>query len=364
MRIGVDRRLIEDVMPIEAISAIAAKEKSYGKHPVSLVHYWPARRPPTACRAAIYAALVAAPQSDGERSAAARFLEQLAAFDVDADVLDCARESILSNNDGIEPKVLDMFSGGGAISLEATRLGCDSYALDYNPVAHIIELCTLRYPQKFGAKLAEEVERAGASVVERLRADIGDLYPEIQAQSNQGSGSRDVWGSTEAHGSVQVMAYIWARTVPCCKPGCRAIVPLVRQSWLRKKPGDLIVARPKLSSDERGIEWEIARGTDPCQFASPLHEQTGAGEAVCLLCSTPLTTTYVKERAIEGMMKDSLAAVVTAASRSREYHAPCVLRGGLDDAALSDRLVKAIGGSNTAYPGELLQGKLRDQLPG
>ncbi len=98
------------------------------------------------------------------------------------------------------PHVLDMFAGGGAIPLEALRLGCEAYALDLNPVAHIIQLCTLVYPQKFGKPdpkargmtgpkndkgestwggLAEEVRYWGNWVLEKVRAEIGDLYPPI-----------------------------------------------------------------------------------------------------------------------------------------------------------------------------------------
>ena len=77
------------------------------------------------------------------------------------------------------PKVLDMFAGGGAIPLEALQLGCEAYAIELNPVAHIIELCTLVYPQKYGKKLAEEVEKWGNWVIENVRAEIGDLYPGI-----------------------------------------------------------------------------------------------------------------------------------------------------------------------------------------
>jgi len=78
------------------------------------------------------------------------------------------------------PKVLDMFAGGGAIPLEALRLGCETYAIDLNPVAHIIELCTLVYPQKYGQKLADEVTQWGNWVITQVRAEIGDLYPNIK----------------------------------------------------------------------------------------------------------------------------------------------------------------------------------------
>jgi len=78
------------------------------------------------------------------------------------------------------PKVLDIFAGGGAIPLEALRLGCETYAIDLNPVAHIIEICTLVYPQKYGKKLADEVEKWGNWVIENVRAEIGDLYPHVK----------------------------------------------------------------------------------------------------------------------------------------------------------------------------------------
>ena len=98
------------------------------------------------------------------------------------------------------PRILDMFAGGGAIPLEALRLGCETYAMDLNPVAYIIELCTLVYPQKYGKPdlnargmtgpknekgqttwggLANEVRYWGNWVFQKVRIEIGDLYPLI-----------------------------------------------------------------------------------------------------------------------------------------------------------------------------------------
>jgi len=197
-----DRRLIEDYLPIEAISKEASREKSVRKGHISTLHLWWARRPLVACRAAVYGALVPAsrfvPENGPDnkkqslgRANAAKFVERLCKYPGEPRVIQQAQEHILEahaerltaelaeaaktgrwpgwveefkwpkdkpmvTREDIEagraprPRVLDMFAGGGAIPLEALRLGCEAYALDLNPVAHIIELCTLVYPQKYG----------------------------------------------------------------------------------------------------------------------------------------------------------------------------------------------------------------------
>ena len=175
-----DRRLIEDYLPLDDLNAVASKEKLHPRRYVELIHDWPARRPITASRAAIYAALVAAPASDDERGEAASFVKRLAAFKIDSGIVGDAAARIRKAHGGRAPKVLDPFAGGGAIPLEAARLGCESHAVDYNPVAHLIELCTLVYPQKFGPTLADDFERWSRVVLERMRQDVGDLYPPVQ----------------------------------------------------------------------------------------------------------------------------------------------------------------------------------------
>src|SRR5947209_842168 len=176
-----DKRLIEDYLPIVAISAEASREKSVRKGHISTLHLWWARRPLVACRAAVYGALVPANRfvpngaTDEKkkslgRANAAKFITSLCEYPGDPKVIAEAQRHILEahaerltketgkpvavadieEGRAPRPKVLDMFAGGGAIPLEALRLGCEAYALDLNPVAHIIQLCTLVYPQKFG----------------------------------------------------------------------------------------------------------------------------------------------------------------------------------------------------------------------
>lgn len=169
-----DRRLIEDFLPVAAISYEATREKLLRRrdYHISMLHLWWARRPLAAARAAVYAALV--PSSDGiDAEQTSKEFTALCAWGGPDAAIKRARKDVLAANDGRPPKVLDMFAGGGAIPLEASRLGCDATAVELNPVAHLIELCTLDYPQRFGLSLAEDVRRWGTRLIDRAREELG-----------------------------------------------------------------------------------------------------------------------------------------------------------------------------------------------
>src|SRR5712692_6019139 len=154
----IDKRLIEEYIPIKAISAEASREKSIRHGHISTLHLWWARRPLVAARAAVFAALVPAdaqPQikereDDSAPMTITKFMIELCKWNLAPNVLAEARRLIREAYPDNPPKVLDMFAGGGSIPLEALRLGAEAYALDLNPVAHIIELATLVYPQTYG----------------------------------------------------------------------------------------------------------------------------------------------------------------------------------------------------------------------
>src|SRR5687768_8520239 len=101
-----DKRLIEHFLPVTELNEISAAEKKHPKHPVALIHYWPARRPITASRAAIYSALVPAPKDEKSRIASAAFVAKLSAFKVDRETLAKARDQIKTANGGTSPRVL------------------------------------------------------------------------------------------------------------------------------------------------------------------------------------------------------------------------------------------------------------------
>ena len=350
--------------------AIASKEKLHPRRYVELVHYWPARRPITACRAAVYAALAPAPRTDVERDKAASFVAKLAAYKPSPKTVTEARERIKEKHGGRAPKVLDLFAGGGAIPLEAARLGCESHAIDYNPVAHLIELCTLVYPQTFGPSLADDFVRWGERILERIRDEVGDLYPRIElpAETDELERQCSLFGTLAPTSGAYAdpVSYIWARTVPCRRPGCRAPVPLVRQSWLRKK-GGAIAAVPRIEDGDR-LCWDIVTGSS-AKAVSQQTEQTGSGQAVCVACNTPAPADHVKEMAVAGRMEESLAAVVAALppkpkrkKRQKIYLPPhATVAPSLD--TVERRLATLEAEIGFTRPGEILQGKLRDQLP-
>jgi putative DNA methylase len=364
-----DRRLIEDFLPIEAIGKEASREKSIRKGHISTLHLWWARRPLVACRAAVYGALVPAsrfiPQNGPDnkkaslgRANAARFLERLCKYPGDPAVIKEAQLHILEAHaerlsrergtsvsvEDIEagraprPKVLDMFAGGGSIPLEALRLGCDAYAMDLNPVAYIILLCTLVYPQKYGKPdpnargmtgpknaqgettwggLANEVRYWGEWVLRKVKAEIGDLYPLIPDPAYKGrrpDTQESLWPTAKEErvppGYLVPVAYLWTRTVRCKNPACGATVPLVRQTWLCKKKDRFVALRMVVPKKEKRVRFEVVEspteeglGFDPAAFSK-------AGNATCPFCGTVADNKYVKAEGRAKRMGQQMMAIV------------------------------------------------------
>jgi putative DNA methylase len=374
-----DRRLIEDYLPIEAISAEASREKSVRKGHISTLHLWWARRPLVACRAAVYGALVPAnrfvPNGAGDskkkslgRANAAKFVERLCKYPGDPKVIAEAQRHILEAHaerltretgklvtvEDIEagraprPKVLDMFAGGGAIPLEALRLGCEAYALDLNPVAHIIQLCTLVYPQKYGRAdptergmtgsknergestwggLAEEVRYWGHWVLKKVKAEIGDLYPLIPDPAFKGM--RGVVQDTLVEedvspGYLVPVAYLWTRTVDCKNPTCKANVPLVKQTWLCKKKDRYVALKVIAPKGMKRVRFEVVEsrtekelGFDPTAFSK-------AGNATCPFCGTVADSDYVKAEGRAARMGTQPMSIICIrpGARGKVYLAP------------------------------------------
>jgi adenine-specific DNA methylase len=237
------RRLIEVDLPIKEISAHARREKSIRHGHISTLHIWWARRPLAACRAVILAALWPDPADplcperfraeaaktmkewrnrrggtqrnwddpNAVRAALLDFIAEFANWDnsTNRDYLETARRLVqiaheaLGGAPGTRPLVVDPFAGGGAIPLEALRVGADAFASDLNPVAVLLNKVVLEYIPKHGARLAEDVRRWGSWVKEQAEKELAGFYPK------------------DPDGAVPI-AYLWARTIRCEGPGCGA----------------------------------------------------------------------------------------------------------------------------------------------
>ena len=396
-----DRRLIEDFLPIQHISKEASREKSLRHGHISTLHLWWARRPLVACRAAVYASLVPAdwhaPKNGTEkqkkslaRANATKFLTALCKYPGDPRKLEEARQHILeahrlrTGEDG-PPKVLDCFAGGGSIPLEALRLGCEAYALELNPVAYLILLCTVVYPQKFGQPdpatgwkgLAAEVEYWGQWVLERVKQEVGDLYltipdpeapPKPLVEPAQREFNAPGFESRQRQlaspgGTLTPVAYLWTRTVRCKNPRCGAVVPLVRQTWLCKKAGRFIALKVTPGQNKRPCfslveshhrrEEEAVQdlGFDPGKFSR-------RGNAVCVFCGTVADSDYVKQEARAGRMGRELMAVVCTrpGHRGKVYLAANQLPSDMwpDDSAIRRRIESLCEETGLTVPEEPL----------
>jgi len=309
-----DRRLIEDLIPIREISAEASREKSLRHGNISTLHLWWARRPIVAARAAVYGALVPAPADALERDTYMERMRKLCSWDIPQGVLAQARQDILDANGGQPPRVLDMFAGGGSIPLEALRLGCEAYAVDLNPVAHIIELCTLVYPQKYGPSLVADVKKWGEWVIERARTQLAEFYPAPQSEQHI---ENDIVQSTLSgeqrpikNGALTPIAYLWTRTVPCPNPTCGANVPLVRQTWLRKKEGHYVALRMTPDHNTKRVRFEKVQSPSLQGLGFDPEAGSRRGNTACLHCGATVNSEYVKQEGRAGHMGQQLITVV------------------------------------------------------
>jgi len=307
-----DKRFIEDSFPVKEVSEISAKEKNIRHGHISTLHIWWARRPLASSRATNYAALIPAPESPEEWDKTRQFIIKLTKWEnsLDPISLDKARRDILKTNGGKPPKVLDPFSGGGSIPLEALRLGCEAHAVEYNPVAVLILKCTLEYPQKYGKPvkrkvkdelgneiekeinpLLEDVKKWGNWVLEEAKKEIGKFYPK------------------DEDGSVPI-GYIWTRTIPCQNPTCGAEIPLMRQFWLAKKNNKKVALYPYVEGKE--VKFKIVGdGYEkmPDGF-DPSKGTVSRAIAVCPVCGYTVDDKTTRKLFQERKAGEKLVAVV------------------------------------------------------
>ena len=330
------KKLIEVALPLEKINAESAREKSIRHGHPSTLHLWWARRPLAAARAVIWASLVDDPSShpeqfpteedqNTERQRLFKILEDLVVWENSNNekVLDAAKAEIMKSTNGNPPALLDPFAGGGAIPLEAQRLGLEAHAHDLNPVAVMINKAMIEIPPKFSGMapvnsdaqvnsmhdawaraegLAEDVRYYGEWMKQEAYKRIGHLYPKVKVPEEQGGGE------------ATVIAWIWARTVKCPNPACGCEIPLVRSFTLSKKKGHEAYVEPQFFDSK-------------CSYTVKLGEHKEKGTvnrtaASCVACGTSVPLDYVRSEGSNHRMGRHLIAVVAEGKNGRAYYSP------------------------------------------
>jgi len=245
--------------------------------------------------------------------------------------LEKAREAFLSRM----PKVFDPFAGGGAIPLEAARLGCRSYGNDLNPVAHIIQKGSLEFPQKFGKPIVYSIEaftkRYGTeawktlpqewirfvegkensvTLPNRLSFDVEYYAKKLLANAEKKIG---MYYPPNKNGEKPI-AYYWARVATCSNPSCGAEVPLLKGFYLCNKDNKKVYLQPKIEG--KSITFTIEKGV--CEEEGWYIKR----KLRCPICNGVTNTNEIKEYFNSGKSSLVLLAVIEDSSNGKEYRLP------------------------------------------
>lgn len=392
------KKLIEVALPLDDINEASAKEKSVRHGHPSTLHLWWARRPLAAARAVIFAQMVNDPgyernlgrgvnkaQAKLERERLFGILRRLVEWDTDKSVVIAEaqveiwkswRETCELNRNHpraselFDPNVLpgfhDPFAGGGALPLEAQRLGLVSNASDLNPVAVLINKSMIEIPSRFvdqkpigpipdaekqltiddewgGAKgLAEDVRRYGNLFALWARERIGHLYPKAQLPTEYGGGEGTV------------IAWLWARTVKSPNPAFSHVdVPLVSNFILCAKAGKEVWIEPRVDGDS--YDFAIMTGKPPATAKEGTKAPGRGANFICLLSGTPISGDYIKAEGVAGRIGERLMALVVEGRRGRIYlpanpeHAQAAKQGQAEWGPSGQVPAKLTGGTCVPY---------------
>lgn len=332
------KRLIEVDLPIAAVSAQSRREKSLRHGHISTLHIWWARRPLASARAALLGALWPDPadphcppafvsaaangmrefrdarggrprdwSDPGElRAALLEFIAEFSNWDHADDrlflntarSLTAAAHVALGGEPGTRPLAVDPFAGGGAIPLEALRVGADAFASDLNSVPVLLNKVVLEYVPRFGRELVEQFREWGDEVLGEARKSLSALYPR------------------DPNGAVPI-GYLWARTIRCEGPGCGVELPLIRATQLSRKAP---VAHVRIAAEGCEISTELMPGQEKRSTAT-----VSGGKATCPRCgyTTPAKRVKAQMTAVAGGANTArLFAVLIEHNGSRQFRSP------------------------------------------
>ncbi len=379
----VRKKLIEVALPLEAINKAAAREKSIRHGHPSTLHLWWARRPLAAARAVIFAQMVDDPSAwpdlfptekkqAKERERLFKIIEDLVLWEntTNERVLEAARNEIWAswrrtcadNADHPRAKELfdrnklpafhDPFAGGGALPLEAQRLGLESYASDLNPVAVLINKAMIEIPPKFAGQppvnpearskkdlidrkwrgaqgLAEDVRYYGKWIRDEAEKRIGHLYPKIEVTEEmvQGLPGHPETARPDLKPYVgkklTVIAWLWARTVKSPNPAFAHVdVPLVSTFMLSTKAGKEAYVEPLIEGDSYRFTVRVGKPKNPDAAANGTKAGGRGASFRCVISDAPISGDYIKAEGKAGRMGARLMAIVAEGDRGRVYLTP------------------------------------------
>lgn len=369
------KKLIEVALPLDAINVASAREKSIRHGHPSTLHLWWARRPLAAARAVIFAQMVNDPggergyfagmtkaQAAAKREELFKIIEDLVLWENtnNEPVLERARAAIreswvetcrlnkghpqaaeLFNPDKL-PAFHDPFAGGGALPLEAQRLGLESWASDLNPVAVTINKAMIEIPPKFAGRppvgprlegdkqskfgedwsgargLAEDVRRYGAWMRAEAEKRIGHLYPKIAVTAEMVAERPDL--KPYLGEKLTVIAWLWARTVKSPNPAFANVdVPLASSFVLSSREGKLAYVQPVSRGDGYRFSVRIGAADDAAKLGTKLSR---GANFQCLMSDTPIEPKHIYSEAQAGRLGTRLMAIVAEGARGRVYLAP------------------------------------------
>ena len=369
------KKLIEVALPLDDINAAAAREKSIRHGHPSTLHLWWARRPLAAARAVIFAQMVNDPgyqrelgrgvnkhEAEARRARLFAIIRDLVKWENtdNEEVLQRARDAIreswretchlnrhhpqaatLYNPDEL-PGFHDPFAGGGALPLEAQRLGLAAHASDLNPVAVMINKAMIEIPPRFAGRapvgpvpaaekqtklphnwqgaqgLAEDVRRYGHWLRHEAEQRIGQYYPKIRIIAELAAGRPDL--KPLIGQDLTVIAWLWARTVSSPNPafaGCQ--VPLAASFVLSSKKGKEAWVAPQI--DGKHYRFTVKTGTPPEEAKNGTKAARGAN-FFCILSGTPLDEAHIRNEFKTGKAGSRLLAIVAEGKKGRIYLPP------------------------------------------
>lgn len=235
------------------------------------------------------------------------------------------------------PKVFDPFAGGGAIPLEAARLGCRTFGNDINPVAHIIQKGSLEFPQKYGKPITftkdnfekvygraelvrwckengkhADAENLKVEISNRLSFDVAFYAKKLLAETDKDLGHMypaDINGN-------RPIAYYWARTGTCSNPSCKAEVPLLKGFYLANAGDKQIYLNPIING--KHIDFEIKYGK--CNLDGWVIKNNLS----CPVCHNATQSKELQYQYRNGKLRERLLAVIYETTNGKEYRTPTI----------------------------------------